>query len=172
LAAVFHRKYLNWSQDTEKKIKTNREERPVMKTRFEMVPIGRVEKQGDQTVIEVFEPYREALDGLDGFSHIWVLYWFDQNDTPRGRSQLKVHPRKDPSNPLTGVFATHAPVRPNLVAMTRCRIRFIRDLVIGVEDLDALDGSPVIDIKCYLPEQTPDDVRVPPWVARASRPGR
>jgi len=76
-----------------------------------------------------------------------------------------VHPRKDPDNPLTGVFATHSPRRPNLIAMTPCRIRAIRGNRIEIDEIDAYDGSPVIDIKCYIPDAVAEaDVRLPGWV--------
>ena len=68
-----------------------------------------------------------ALDGLTGFSHVWVFYWFHENDRPEERATLKVHPRRDPANPLTGVFATRAPVRPNLIGFTCGRIVGVKD---------------------------------------------
>jgi tRNA (Thr-GGU) A37 N-methylase len=60
---------------------------------------------------------------------------------------LQVHPRRNPDNPLTGVFATHSPVRPNLIGVTRCGIINVRENVIEVDEIDAFDGSPVIDLK-------------------------
>jgi tRNA-Thr(GGU) m(6)t(6)A37 methyltransferase TsaA len=128
-------------------------------------PIGVVRKQDDAVWIDVAEEYRDAMLGLDGFSHIHVLFWFHENDTPADRRTLVVHPRRDPANPLTGVFATHAPIRPNLIGLSRCRILAIEDLRIRVDALDARDGSPVIDIKCFIPDAPgPTDVRVPAWV--------
>ena len=138
-----------------------------MPTSFSIKPIGVVRKNEDGVRIEVFEAYTHGLLGLEGFSHVYVFYWFDQNDTPAKRQTLQVHPRKDPSNPLTGVFATHSPLRPNLIALTRCKIAAIAGNIIAIDDIDAHDGSPVIDIKCYIPD-SPDEsnVRVPDWVNR------
>ena len=128
-------------------------------------PVGIIRKTDTIVDIEVFADYTDALLGLDGFSHIMVLYWFDQNDTADKRRVLQVHPRKDPRNPLTGVFATHSPQRPNLIGLTVCKIISIHGDVIEIEDIDALDGSPVIDIKCYIPGSTREnDVRLPDWV--------
>ncbi len=94
-----------------------------------------------------------------------MLYWFDQNDSAENRSTLQVHPRKDPGNPLTGVFATHSPQRPNLIALTLCKLESIVGNIIHIEEIDAYDGSPVIDIKCYIPGAVPNaDVRLPEWV--------
>ncbi len=134
-----------------------------MQRSFSINPIGVVRKSGDDVWIEVFEEYVDGLLGLDGFSHILVFYWFDQNDNPEKRRTLKVHPRKEPGNPLTGVFATHAPVRPNLIALSRCKIVSIKDNIIKLDEIDALDRSPVIDIKCYIPHSV-EDVRLPEWV--------
>ena len=132
---------------------------------YSINPIGVVRKDDDGARIEIFDEYTDGLLGLEGFSHIYVFYWFDQNDTPEKRKTLQVHPRKDPGNPLTGVFATHSPVRPNLIALTRCKIVAITGHIIEIEDLDAIDDSPVIDIKCYIPPSDGDEgVRLPDWV--------
>ncbi len=128
-------------------------------------PVGIVRRRGETAWIEVFGPYRDAMLGLEGFSHIQVIFWFHENDTAEIRRTLRVHPRKDPSNPLTGVFATHSPKRPNLIGLTRCRITGIDGSRIAIDAIDARDGSPVIDIKCFIPDvQPPEDVRVPDWV--------
>jgi len=127
--------------------------------------IGVVRKKGDCVRLEIESRYRDALLGLDDFSHIWVYYWFHRNDTSEKRQVLRVHPRKDENLPLTGVFATHSPLRPNLIAMTRCRILTVVGTTITIDDIDALDGSPVIDIKCYIPPKQPvKDLRIPGWV--------
>jgi len=132
---------------------------------FQINPVGIVRKTNISVSIEIFKDYTDALLGLDGFSHIVVLYWFDQNDTADKRRVLQVHPRKDPRNPLTGVFATHSPQRPNLIGFTVCKIISIHGGSIEIEDIDALDGSPVIDLKCYIPGSVAEkDVRLPDWV--------
>lgn len=132
---------------------------------YTIYPVGVVRKRGDCAWIEIFEAYRNALLGLDEFSHIHVLFWFHENDTPERRRVLQVHPRKDPANPLTGVFGTHSPRRPNLIGLTRCRIEAIEGARIRIDTIDARDGSPVIDIKCFIPDASPPtDVRTPDWV--------
>jgi len=132
---------------------------------FHLFPVGVVRKTGDVVSIDLFDKYKDALLGLDGFSHIVVFFWFHQNDIPEKRKVLQVHPRKDPQNPLTGVFATHSPQRPNLIGLTVCKIISIHEDSIEIEDIDAFDGSPVIDIKCYIPGSVPaSDVRLPGWV--------
>ena len=132
---------------------------------FQIFPVGVVRKTDSEVAVEIFDEYGDALLGLDGFSHITVLFWFDQNDSAEKRRVLQVHPRKDSRNPLTGVFATHSPKRPNLIGLTVCKIIAINGNLIEIEDIDALDGSPVIDIKCYIPGSVrKDDVRLPDWV--------
>jgi len=138
-----------------------------MQRSFSVKPIGVVRKTDDYTRIEILDEYTDGLLGLEGFSHIHVFYWFGQNDTAAKRKTLQVHPRKDPSNPLTGVFATHSPQRPNLIALTRCKIVAIEANIIEIEKIDAFDSSPVIDIKCYIPSED-EAVRLPDW-ARMNR---
>lgn len=132
---------------------------------FQIFPVGVVRKTETAVGIEIFGAYAAGIMGLEGFSHMTVLYWFDQNDTPETRRVLQVHPRRDPCNPLTGVFATHSPKRPNLIGIAVCKILSIHGNLIEIEAIDALDGSPVIDIKCYIPGSIrADDVRLPDWV--------
>ena len=114
--------------------------------------------------------YEPGLLGLDGFSHVYVFWWFDRNDTPEGRAVLQVHPRGDRKNPLTGVFATRSPRRPNLIAMTLCKIVAVKENVVEVEKIDAFDGTPVLDMKPFLPGyDTAEDAKVPDWVGGVSR---
>ena len=132
---------------------------------FQIIPVGVVRKTDTAVSIEIYDDYTDGLLGLDGFSHIAVFYWFDQNDTAEKRRVLQVHPRKDSRNPLTGVFATHSPQRPNLIGLTVCKIRSIHSGSIEIEDIDAFDGTPVIDLKCYIPGSVGEkDVRLPDWV--------
>ena len=114
---------------------------------FRAYPIGKVEKKDGRTFIVLDKKYQAGLKGLEKHSYVHVIYWFDRNDTPEKRAILQVHPRGDKNNPLTGVFATHSPFRPNLIAISRCDIISIKDNVIEIKDIDAFDGSPVLDLK-------------------------
>ena len=99
------------------------------------------------------------------FSHINVFFWFHENDTVEGRQVLKVNPRKDTANPLTGIFATHSPLRPNLIGMTLCRVESVDPPMIIIDEIDAVDGTPVLDIKCYIPSSRSfENLRLPGWV--------
>jgi tRNA-Thr(GGU) m(6)t(6)A37 methyltransferase TsaA len=125
---------------------------------YSVHPIGHVEIQDDKTRIVLNPKYRPALLRLDDFSHIWVIWWFDRNDTPAMREILQVHPRRDDRNPLSGVFATRAPVRPNLVGLSLCRVISVNENVIEIDGIDAFAGTPVLDLKPYIPrlESIPD----------------
>jgi tRNA-Thr(GGU) m(6)t(6)A37 methyltransferase TsaA len=130
-------------------------------------PVGQVHVGPSGPSIEVAPRYQDALAGLEGFSNVWVIWWFDRNETPSKRSILKVHPRGDPGNPLTGVFATRSPVRPNLIGLTLCRVRSIRGTTIRVESIDAFDGTPVLDLKPYIPDVDGEArALVPSWVVQ------
>ena len=136
-----------------------------MPASFEVQPIGAI-RRGEETVwIEVHPNYLPAMAGLEDFSHIHVFFWFHANDNPEGRAVLKVHPCRDPQNPLTGVFATHSPLRPNLIGMSLCRILSIQDHRIYLDRIDAFDDTPVLDIKCFIPtRRNLADLRLPDWV--------
>ena len=97
-------------------------------------------------VIEVKPEFAEALHRIEECEHLWVLYWMHQLGEVHRRT-FKVHPRGDASRGLRGVFAVHSPMRPNPIGMTRVRLVRREGNRLIVEGLDALDGSPVIDIK-------------------------
>ena len=134
-------------------------------------PVGVVKKQGQSARLEIYPEYAPALLGIQGFSHLWVFYWFHGNDTPTRRRTLQVHPRRDPANPLTGVFACRAPERPNLIGFTACRIIKVEGNVVEVADLDARDGTPILDLKPYIPggDAIPEAV-TPEWLKRPRPP--
>ena len=134
---------------------------------FTLQPIGRVEVKEGRSSIRIFDRHAEGLLGLDQWSHVQVFYWFDKNDTPEKRSMLRVHPRGNRENPLTGVFACRSPFRPNLIALSLCRITAVEGPVVRVDTIDAFDGTPVLDLKPFTPADAPaGDVRVPDWARR------
>ncbi len=94
--------------------------------------------------IEIKPPYRDGLDGVRPGTEIIVLTWFHQAD----RDLLAVHPRGEPSRPKRGVFSTRSPARPNPIGIHRVGVLSITDGCIVVSNLEAIDGTPVIDIKC------------------------
>ena len=135
-----------------------------MTDNFQIFPVGFIRKKDDTVLIEIDKKYNDALLGIEQFSHINVLYWFHENDNPESRNTLQVNPCRNKKNPLTGVFATHSPHRPNLIALSLCKILSIDGTTIKIDKIDAFDGSPVIDIKCFFPTRLSiPDVRVPDW---------
>lgn len=135
---------------------------------FTLHAIGRVEKTDDHTRIILDKKYQPGLLGLEGFSHVYMFWWFDRNDTPEKRATLQVHPMGNRQNPLTGVFATRSPARPNLIALTLCKLVSVKDNVIEIEKTDAFDGTPVLDLKPFIPGyDSADDATQPDWLLKA-----
>ncbi|MBW2065915.1 MAG: tRNA (N6-threonylcarbamoyladenosine(37)-N6)-methyltransferase TrmO [Deltaproteobacteria bacterium] len=135
-----------------------------MKSYFKLYPIGIIRHKDSSVFIEIFERHKDGLLGLDRYSHVHVIAWFHENDTEEKRSTLLVHPKGDRSNPLTGVFATRSPARPNLIALFCARIRSIEGTIIHIERIDAFDGTPVVDIKPYLSRKdSVPDATGPDW---------
>ncbi len=100
----------------------------------------------------------------DKFPHIVVLYWMHQA-AATGQLPTKVHPMGKRELPLVGLFATRSPYRPNPVGKATVRLLERRGNILKVEGLDAIDGTPVIDIKPYIPGyDSATDARVPPWI--------
>jgi endonuclease-3 related protein len=113
----------------------------------------------------------QALDGLDGFSHIKVLFWMHR--AVAGEAPLKIHPRGKAELPLVGLLATRSPRRPNPIGETTVRLLERRGNILRVEGLDAINGTPVIDIKPYIPgNDSVASARVPSWVIRARGVGQ
>ena len=136
-------------------------------TVFKVSPIGTVEREQGKTYLVIHEKFAPALLGLEGFSHVVVLYWFDKNDTPEKRSILQVHPRGNAANPLTGVFACRAPVRPNLIALSVGRIVAVEKNRVQVAEIDAFDHTPIVDLKPFIPADNPtQDIRLPDWATK------
>lgn len=116
---------------------------------YSMSPIGWVRKAGGKTFIEIESRYQPALLGVSELKSLWVLYWFDRNDSPEKRAILQVHPRGNPDNPVRGVFATRSPFRPNLIALSQARLIAVRGSLLEIDDIDALPDTPVLDLKPY-----------------------
>lgn len=108
------------------------------------------------------EEFTEALEGVEEFSHLFVLFWLHEM-SDEDRRVMKVHPRGRSDMPLLGSFATRTPHRPNPIGLTRVKLLNIEGNVVTVQGLDASDGTPVLDIKPFDSWDTTDDVRVPDW---------
>jgi tRNA-Thr(GGU) m(6)t(6)A37 methyltransferase TsaA len=118
----------------------------------------------------VIEPqWAELLDGIEDFSHILVLYWPHLLD-PARRSLRKVHPMGRKDLPLTGIFATCSPARPNPVLVSAVPLLARKDNVLEVHGFEAVDGSPIIDVKPYSKSYLQvDNLRMPEWMKTIHR---
>ncbi|GHO61808.1 tRNA (N6-threonylcarbamoyladenosine(37)-N6)-methyltransferase TrmO [Ktedonobacter sp. SOSP1-52] len=96
--------------------------------------------------LEINEKFAEGLDGLVVGDNVILITWFHQSH----RDVLQVHPRGDMQNPLTGVFATRSPDRPNPLGLHQVRVLAIDGRRLHVGPLEAIDGTPVVDIKPVL----------------------
>ena len=146
---------------------------PQQSAGFTVRPIGVVKKLEGRTLIVLNKKYQPGLLGLDRFSHVYVVWWFNRNDTPEGRATLQVHPRGNRRNPLTGVFATRSPRRPNLIALTLCKIVSVKANVVEVETIDAFADTPVLDMKPFIPGyDSATDARSPECTAHRRLAGK
>jgi tRNA-Thr(GGU) m(6)t(6)A37 methyltransferase TsaA len=118
---------------------------------YEITPVGFIRSGKNCTSIEIQPCYEDAIHGLEHYSHIILLVWFHKRDNAPDRMLLEVHPRRNKNNPLTGIFATRSPVRPNPIAIFMPSIISISTNIIKTTSIDAFDGTPVIDIKPYIP---------------------
>jgi len=113
------------------------------------------------TLLEPFGP--DAIAGLEGFSHVEVIYLFDRVDPGSVHTGAR-HPRGNPAWPEVGVFAQRVKNRPNRLGLSTCALLEVTDRTLRVRGLDAVDGSPVLDLKPYMEEFGPrTPVRQPEW---------
>ena len=133
---------------------------------YTLHPIGHVSKSGNTPRIIVLREYADGLTNLEHFSHIIVLWWIDGVDNPSDRKRLLANPPRNTNPEPSGVFACRSPFRPNPIGHTISAVLDVdhRTSEILLDHMDANDGTPVLDIKPYLPSS--DRVmesRVAPW---------
>ena len=143
---------------------------------IEIEPIGHVETirheatdddwGGTESRIVLDERFEaDALQGLDEFSHVEVIFHFDRVAPARVVSGAR-HPRNNTDWPAVGIFAQRGKNRPNRLGSTICRVLGCEGRVLRVAELDAIDGTPVVDLKPVMREFLPrEPVRQPAWVA-------
>lgn len=131
---------------------------------------AQVRATGDrQGEIEVYPEFAAGLDGIDGYSHLFLLIYFDRL-RPEQIGPLKVKPRglvrrgfKLEELPELGVFALDSPTRPNPIGLTLVRVIRREGNRISVQGLDFFDGTPILDIKGYRPQYRVDEYMLPEW---------
>lgn len=110
------------------------------------MPIQPVGDHCESGIVEIFDEFTEGLKDIDGFSHIMLIYYFHRVE----ERALRVIPFLDKQQ--RGIFATRAPVRPNPIGLSVVRLVERTGSKLKVDDLDILDGTPLLDIKPYIPE--------------------
>ena len=110
------------------------------------VPIQSIAARDVEGLVEIFPEYGQGLRDIEGFSHIFLIYHFHE----AGRPQLMVKPYFD--DRLHGVFATRAPARPNPIGISIVRLVTVEENKLHIKDVDIVDGTPLLDIKPYVPE--------------------
>ncbi|HEC89032.1 MAG: tRNA (N6-threonylcarbamoyladenosine(37)-N6)-methyltransferase TrmO [Thermoplasmata archaeon] len=119
------------------------------------IPIQSSVARDIEGTVEVYKEYMEGLKDLDGFSHIILIYYFHLSK----KYSLKVKPFMDDN--LRGVFSTRAPSRPNNIGLSIVRLIKIEGNILYIKDVDVVDGTPLLDIKPYVPEfDVREDVRI------------
>jgi tRNA-Thr(GGU) m(6)t(6)A37 methyltransferase TsaA len=132
-------------------------------TEPEGMPIQPKGAIGIRGTIELFDEYHEGLKDLDGFSHIILLYHFHRSHG----FNLQVVPFMD--SELRGLFATRAPRRPNPIGISVVQLDKIENGVLHIQNVDIMDGTPLLDIKPYVPEfDSPQNIRTG-WLEQARK---
>lgn len=125
---------------------------------------GRPDRRDLESELIIDSSFEQCLDGLEEFSHLIVLYWMHRV-SPEERSITKVHPRGNANSPLTGIFATRSPARPNPIGVITVRLLEHKGNILKVSGLDAIDGTPLIDIKPLLPGyDSAPQAKTPDWI--------
>jgi tRNA-Thr(GGU) m(6)t(6)A37 methyltransferase TsaA len=142
---------------------------------FEVTPIGVVRSSRSDAIDDDWDAVTaeivldadrvgpDALAGLDEFSHVEIVFLFDQV----GDAEINLgarHPRGNPDWPVVGILAQRAKMRPNRIGVTACRLLVVEGMTVRVEGLDAIDGTPVLDIKPVMNEFLPrGEISQPAW---------
>jgi tRNA-Thr(GGU) m(6)t(6)A37 methyltransferase TsaA len=106
----------------------------------------------------------DALAGLDTFSHVEVVYWMNRVESAKIETGAR-HPRNNQDWPRVGIFAQRAKNRPNRIGTTICRVQAVEGFTVRVAGLDAVDGTPVLDLKPWVREFGPrGEIQQPPWM--------
>jgi tRNA-Thr(GGU) m(6)t(6)A37 methyltransferase TsaA len=107
------------------------------------------------------ERYAEGLDGIEDYSHVVVIFWMDKAGPPKS---LKGHVQSREDLPVAGLFARRGPSRPNPIGITAVSLLGREKNVLRVQGVDAMDGTPILDIKPYTPAfDNAENARVPEW---------
>ncbi|MEJ2251759.1 MAG: tRNA (N6-threonylcarbamoyladenosine(37)-N6)-methyltransferase TrmO [Candidatus Lokiarchaeota archaeon] len=127
---------------------------------------GKIRVQSKESTISeliIDKEFRQCLEGIEDFSHLLVSFWPHLLNEEQ-RKIKKVYPRGKNTIPLKGVFATRSPARPNPILISVVEVLKREKDKIKVRGLDAINGTPLIDIKPYIPYFDSDKIRLPKWI--------
>jgi tRNA-Thr(GGU) m(6)t(6)A37 methyltransferase TsaA len=134
---------------------------------YHIFPVGYVRRENGRTALDILPAFTPALKELERFSHVHVIWWFSrfQDDMYRQVTQSEHAPYEAP---VLGVFACRSPVRPNPIGLTTAEILHIDHDAgrVDIANIDAFDGTPILDLKAYFPvSDRVQHVRVPHWAS-------
>jgi len=134
---------------------------------FNVFPIGHVRRDSEKVHLDILKSYAPALKQLAHFSHAQVLWWFSGFQDDESRQTIRIQPPYE-NAPVSGVFAVRSPRRPNPIGLTTVRLLHVNQKrgVVKIDSIDAYDGTPILDLKPYIPiEDRVKAVRLPEWMA-------
>lgn len=136
-------------------------------------PVGVVHRQDGRVYIDLEPQYFPALRGLEEYSHLHLLWWFDGCDNEHSRGRLQVNSAHANAPENLGAFATRTPHRPNPIALDVAAIRWIDHRIgrICIDRSDAREGTPVLDIKPYGICDRVENPSVPSWQTQGKKDG-
>ena len=137
----------------------------IIMSSFGIHQIGEVKIEKESCYIEIYQPYVSGLRHIEKFSHIFVLWWISMRDNPMDRSNLSASPPKLEKPIETGVFSSRSPARPNPIGLTKVKLLEVKNNRLYIDRIDAIDGTPVLDVKPYLPGDSVEisDLKLPEW---------
>jgi tRNA-Thr(GGU) m(6)t(6)A37 methyltransferase TsaA len=143
------------------------EEKPSQRETYQVQPIGTIRRNGDEIRLEIDAAFRPGLKQLELFSHVMVFWWAELFDNEESRAMLQLQPPYAEDH-VTGVFASRSPFRPNPIMMTTCKLLGMEkeqgSLVVA--DIDAFDGTRLVDLKAYFPVcDRVQEAHIPEWLS-------
>ncbi len=133
--------------------------------------IGEVAKlENSYAHLRIYNEYCMGLSGIEAYSHIHIIYWLHKRDNPENRKVLRVIPKRHQTNEVIGVFACRSPSRPNPIGLSTVELILKNQCELKVKGLDAIIGTPILDIKPYSPrsESIPNAI-TPEWLEKGPK---
>ena len=143
------------------------EKKPGQTEVYQVQPIGTIRRNGDDIRLEIDEDFRPGLKQLEHYSHVVVFWWAEFFDNEESRAMLQMQPPYAEDH-VTGVFASRSPFRPNPIMMTTCKLLGMDEArgILVVADIDAFDGTRLVDLKAYFPVcDRVQEAHIPEWLS-------